>query len=593
MFFSSDEIGFAATAEKAGNGTGGGVASATSTATIIDQLQTSWTHEASPSPISWAGDTITYSILSSASGSGEAAGFQPLSAYKAAMADQAFALWDDVIAPDIVRTASGGGISIGESSTTSGNGTYTSYSFRYDGLGSGHDSFISADVWLNSFWSSLNDDSDIAYGKYGFLTYLHEIGHSLGLSHPGTYDAARGAVTYAGAAEFAEDTRRFTIMSYFDADEDGSGTNHVGADGLMHYAQTPMLYDILAIQDLYGADYSTRAGDTTYGFGASGLGSYDAAFDFTLNSEPIVTIWDGGGIDTLNVSGFADNAVIDLREGAWSSIGGMSNNLAVAYGAEIENAAGGAGDEVINGNGLDNTLFGGGGSDILSGFSGDDLVFGGRGASNDTLYGGDGDDRLFSGGGDDRVDGGAGNDFIGSGIGSDIVNGNAGNDTIFGGAVPGSDRIDGGDGDDVIWGGGGHDSLYGQTGNDEIGAGGGNDIIDGGAGDDTLFGGEGNDTVTVGAGRDLVYGSGGDDVFIFGADGERDVYAAVSGNGHDAIDGFEVGTDVLDVSAYAGSFAELTFADTAAGLVITLAPDASLTLEDVTRDMLSEENFVF
>jgi serralysin len=57
------------------------------------------------------------------------------------------------------------------------------------------------------------------FGGYGFITYLHEIGHALGLSHPGTYNAGQGTLSYGNSAEYFQDTRKYTVMSYWDADE--------------------------------------------------------------------------------------------------------------------------------------------------------------------------------------------------------------------------------------------------------------------------------------------------------------------------------------------------------------------------------------
>ena len=70
---------------------------------------------------------------------------------------------------------------------------------------------------------------------------------------------------------------------------------------------TPMLYDIAAIQYLYGANTNTRSGNDTYTFDA------DKPF--------IKTIWDGGGTDTIDASNQQYQAIIDLREGHFSSIG--------------------------------------------------------------------------------------------------------------------------------------------------------------------------------------------------------------------------------------------------------------------------------
>ena len=108
-------------------------------------------------------------------------------------------------------------------------------------------------------------------------------------------------------------------MSYFDGSETGQAAVFwAGANSIFMYAQTPAVHDILAVQQVYGADYTTRAGDTVYGFNST---ADRGVFDFTTNKAPIVTIWDGGGNDTLDFSGFDANNIIDINEGAFSSAG--------------------------------------------------------------------------------------------------------------------------------------------------------------------------------------------------------------------------------------------------------------------------------
>ena len=523
----------------------------------IDSLQTSWTHEANPSPIMWGGRTIGYDILDSPAGGMEAAGFNRLSAVKADAARDAFELWDDLVAVDIAER-DGAAITVGESATTSGGGTYASYSFYYDGIRGGVDRFKDVEIWFNSGWSTHNEDADMVLGSYGKLTYMHEVGHALGLSHPGTYNAGQaGPISYGNSAEFAEDTRQFTVMSYFNAGS-GGGADHTGPDGQLVFAQTPMLLDVAAIQDLYGADLTTRAGDTTYGFNASGLGGHDAVFDFALNDTPVLTIWDGAGTDMLDASGFADNTLIDLRAGAWSSLAGMKQNVAIAFGATIENARGGTGDELIVGNAADNALFGNAGADALHGQAGHDTLFGGRGEHGDTLDGGEGDDVLFAGGGDDMLYGGAGDDFLGGGTGSDAIWAEDGDDTLFGGGTPGHDRLDAGAGDDQVWAGGGDDALFGRAGDDLLGTGSGDDRAEGGTGADTLYGGAGNDTLDAGRGADIVWGGTGDDVIdLGGSDGAADTFGFAAGHGQDTVHGFEAGVDTLDLSGLGQTLASV------------------------------------
>ena len=173
------------------------------------------------------------------------------------------------------------------------------------------------------------------------------------------------------------------------------GADFVDARGQLRFPQTLMLYDIAAIQSLYGADMSTRTGNTVYGFHATAGGVYD----FAKNPSPVVCIWDAGGRDTLDFSGFRSATRIDLREGAYSNTPAMTKNVSIAFGAVIENAVGGTANDTILGNSARNALKGGNGNDRLEGAGG-----------NDALKGGGGRDRLVGATGNDTLDGGSGRD---------------------------------------------------------------------------------------------------------------------------------------------------------------------------------------
>ena len=130
------------------------------------------------------------------------------------------------------------------------------------------------------------------------------------------------------------------------------------------------------IQYLYGTNTNTRSGNSTYSWGT--------------NANFIETIWDGGGIDTINAANQTRDAVIDLNAGSFSSIGAYDssnaeNNLAIAYGVTIENAIGGSGNDGIIGNSSNNSLLGDTGNDTLTGAGGNDTLVGGSGS--DTLNG--------------------------------------------------------------------------------------------------------------------------------------------------------------------------------------------------------------
>ena len=166
-------------------------------------------------------------------------------------------------------------------------------------------------------------------------------------------------------------------MSYFDAEN--TGADWYAPNGNWYYPQTPMLHDVMAIQAMYGADMSTRSGDTVYGFNST---AGQAVFDFSSNRHPVLTIWDGGGTDTVDLSGFQTASVMNLTPGSYSNCDAMTGNMAIAHGAWIENATGGAGNDSVTGNDRANILMGGCGNDSLNGGRGNDSL---TAAAHDTL----------------------------------------------------------------------------------------------------------------------------------------------------------------------------------------------------------------
>jgi Ca2+-binding RTX toxin-like protein len=78
--------------------------------------------------------------------------------------------------------------------------------------------------------------------------------------------------------------------------------------------------------------------------------------------------------------------------------------------SDIGGIRGGTGDDVLTGDGNDNTIWGGDGDDTIHGGGGNDALYGGDG--DDTIYGDGGNDFLCGGPGADTLYGGDGNDFL-------------------------------------------------------------------------------------------------------------------------------------------------------------------------------------
>ena len=291
-------------------------------------------------------------------------------------------MWDDLIAPSLVLTTTAPQITLQNGYDASNS--YYAYSYF-----PGNQNFGAGAIFFNNHYDSTSGTNDLTtpkIGSWGFLTYLHELGHAFGLEHPGSYNG--GNPTYAANAAYTHDSIEYSVMSYFGANN--TGADWLASDNNFYYPQTLMIDDVAAIQQKYGADLNTRSGNTTYGFNSS-LSAVDSGiYDFTQNKHPIMTIWDGAGNDTLDLSGFTTASRINLNAGMSSDCDAMTNNIWIASSCTIENAVGGSAADNITGNDVSNLLIGNGGADIISGAAGNDVIIGGIG--NDTLTGGLGND---------------------------------------------------------------------------------------------------------------------------------------------------------------------------------------------------------
>lgn len=327
---------------------------------------------------SWSGSTITFAFPTTTSGltgSTEKTGFTPLNAAQTSKALTALSLWDDLMQADLVQTTSStSNIEFGNSQ----NGV--SYAQAY---------FPTAGtVWFNPSYSDL---SNPVIGRHGFLAIVHEIGHALGLDHMGDYNGS-GDWTPSSF----QDSTVLSVMSYFGPSWGSGAANGEGlvawadwvsASGSLYSPQTPMLNDVMAIQSVYGVETTTRTDDTTYGFNSTVGTASGGIYDFMSNANPILCLFDSGGNDTLDLSGWSTSSIISLVSGSFSSSNSMTYNISIAYTCNIENAVGGAGNDTLTGSAFANRLDGGNGNDTFTGGMGDDVLIGGGGTDTAVFVG--------------------------------------------------------------------------------------------------------------------------------------------------------------------------------------------------------------
>ncbi|MBB3019430.1 serralysin [Microvirga lupini] len=327
------------------------------------------------------------------------------------------------------------------------------------------------DTWIN-----LKGYNNFSKGTYAYFLTMHELGHSLGLKH--SHDHVDGLPRMSAA----HDSTEYTVMSYNDT---------------LERPQSFMQYDIAALQAMYGADFTTNNNNTRYNWNSATGEMYvnGVSQGATESARIFLTIWDGGGIDTYDLSNYSEGAVIDLTPGGFSrfsttqlakktvstTVNGNVYN-AFQYNDDgrslIENAIGGNDKDQILGNRANNSLQGLGGDDVLTGQAG-----------NDTLEGGSGDDILNGGTGADRLIGGAGlgdmaayNGVGGQGVTVNLANPQFNTGEAAGDTYDGIENVAGTAYADVLTGDAKSNILYGL---------GSDDILRGGLGADVLVGGEG------------------------------------------------------------------------------------------------------
>ncbi|BEV01528.1 M10 family metallopeptidase [Novosphingobium olei] len=463
-----------------------------------------------------------------------------VNASQAAQIAKAFDAWASVAKvafTQVAETSSGMVGDIRIAFTSAVPSRYWGYALGVsDGMSNAH-----GDIWIDDSYIG----QSFAAGTYNFMAMMHEIGHALGLKHP-----FEGTKIPSGF-----DNRRFTIMSYTDPENVWWRNPETGAT--TYLIKTPMVYDILAIQKIYGANTSWHTGDDVYSFSPTAP-SFEA-------------IWDAGGNDTFSVASFSKGCTINLAAGAYSSLAydsvTLSQNIGIAFNCTIENATGGSGADTLIGNDSANTLVGGAGADTLTGNGGNDRLEGGAG--NDTLDGGAGDDVLIGGDGVDTATYAAFS--VALKVALDITGlqaTGAGNDSLSG-----IENLIGGSGADLLVGDAAVNRLEGGAGADRLVGGAGADVLIGGEGKDITVGGAGADTFVFTALKDLAGKAlaAADEIFDFSkSDGDK---IDLSG-----IDAVKSTTTVNEAFTWIGSAA---FSKKAGELSYTISQGVGLVLGDI------------
>ena len=410
----------------------------------------------------------------------------------------------------------------------------------------------------------------------------------------GTGDDVIDGGTGADTATYSSETEDLTI-------DLTSGTSQATDNTVTNVTGSDTFTDIENIEGGAGNDQITGdsgfnalsggAGNDTINAGAEadtlsgGAGDdklYGEAGNDRLSGQAGDDTLDGGaGTDTADYSSESNGVTVELQNNTATDGNGDTDTL-----NNIENIAGGDGNDnltgdtginVIDGSGGDDTINGGTGNDTLKGGTGSDTLslagsvknwvvnlFSGdvtkgsttvasntavTGTEKDTLsdfeniQGGSGDDALYGSDAANALSGGAGSDELIGNDGADTLSGEAGDDILKGGA--GNDVLDGGTGIDeadysdtnanVTANLANNTASSEQIGTDaltsieNIRTGSGADTITGDDQNNELWTGAGSDTINAGSGDDSIHAGAGDDQ-VDGGDGiDTIIYDDVTG----------------------------------------------------------------
>jgi hypothetical protein len=292
---------------------------------------------------------LTFSFLASQPAGQSMTGFQEMTEAQKSAVRKAFAYYSKIINVAFTEVGGDGAGDINFGTNNQAN------SAGYASLPNGSSVKDKDYLYLANNVSS-NGDGGMEEGGYGWMTVLHEIGHTLGLKHPGNYNAGGGGAPgpYLSAKE---DNRQYTLMSYKD-----------NSYSLGMNATTAMVYDVAALQYLYGANKDASTAD-------------NGSFTFSSDTNYLQTLWSASGTDSIDLSQLTRSSNVDLNPGAYSSInitGPLTNfsysgnrNVGIAYGSQINSVTLSATDGVSESVTL-NKAFATGGYNTINSFDATD-----------------------------------------------------------------------------------------------------------------------------------------------------------------------------------------------------------------------------
>ncbi|XOB61310.1 M10 family metallopeptidase [Campylobacterota bacterium DY0563] len=264
------------------------------------------------------------------------------------------------------------------------------------------------DVFLSK---ELNESTYVDYvpGTYNWMAIVHELGHAFGLEHPfndENNEEPHLEVEYDNAAY---SIMSYTQFNYYQPVVLLNDRNENTLDFIQSFPELYSVYDLNALQWQYGVNDTTNTEDNIYKIKYS---------DFSTQ-----TIWDAGGVDTIDLSNTKGNTTLDLNGGTINSIDEYTFDQILYYCKLSSNTYE-----------LDSEI-----EDILAEYY-----------ESDSLYTGKNNFGIATGTIIENINTGSGNDRITDNEVNNIINTANGNDIIYLGNG-GYDKIDGGNGIDTIY----------------------------------------------------------------------------------------------------------------------------------------------